>query len=81
MRGFFPVLKGQVSATSPTDEAVAVIVATPERWRIVEPDVRRFLIPRFPYAIYYRAYSDHVRILAFEHHSRHPEYWRERISN
>ena len=63
------------------DEAVAVIVATPERWRIVEPDVRRFLIPRFPYAIYYRAYSDHVRILAFEHHSRHPEYWRERISN
>ena len=51
MRGFFPVLKGQVSATSPKDEAVAVIVATPERWRIVEPDVRRFLIPRFPYAI------------------------------
>jgi hypothetical protein len=30
------------------DEAVAVIAAAPERWRIVESDVRRFLIPRFP---------------------------------
>jgi hypothetical protein len=31
------------------DEAVAVIAAAPERWRIVESDVRRFLLPRFPY--------------------------------
>lgn len=63
------------------DEAVAVIAAAPERWRIVESDVRRFLIPRFPYAIYYRVLPDHVRILAFKHHSRHPGYWRERIAN
>jgi plasmid stabilization system protein ParE len=63
------------------DEAVAVIAAAPERWRIVESDVRRFLIPRFPYAVYYRVLPDHVRILAFKHHSRHPDYWRERISN
>jgi plasmid stabilization system protein ParE len=63
------------------DEAVAIIAAAPERWRIVESDVRRFLIPRFPYAIYYRVHFDHVRILAFKHHSRHPEYWRERISD
>ena len=63
------------------DEAVAVIAAAPERWRIVEHDVRRFLIPRFPYAIYYRVLPDHVRILAFKHHRRHPDYWRERISN
>ena len=34
------------------DEAVAVIAAAPERWRIVESYVRRFLIPRFPYAVY-----------------------------
>lgn len=63
------------------DEAVAVIAAAPERWRIVESDVRRFLIPRFPYAIYYRVLPDHVRILAFKHHSRRPDYWRERISS
>jgi len=63
------------------DEAVAVIAASPERWRIIEDDVRRFLMPRFPYAIYYRVLTDHVRVLAFKHHRRRPDYWRERISN
>jgi hypothetical protein len=38
-------------------------------------------MPRFPYAIYYRALSDRVHILAFKHHSRRPDYWRHRISD
>jgi plasmid stabilization system protein ParE len=63
------------------DEAVAVIAAAPERWRVIEDDVRRYLMPRFPYAIYYRVLPDHIRILAFKHHSRHPDYWRHRVSN
>lgn len=74
-----PSLGGQF--LDAVDEAVAVIVAAPERWRIIEEDVRRYLMPRFPYAIYYRVHSDHIRILAFKHHGRHPEYWRYRTSN
>ena len=62
------------------DEAVAVIAAAPNRWPVVEDDVRRYLMPRFPYAIYYRALPDEIRILAFKHHSRHPDYWRHRSS-
>ena len=62
------------------DGAVSMILETPERWRIIEEDVRSYLMPRFPYAIYYRALSDHVRVLAFKHHSRHPDYWRYRVS-
>jgi plasmid stabilization system protein ParE len=62
------------------DEAVAVISAAPERWRVIEDEVRRYLMPRFPYAIYYRVLPDHIRILAFKHHSRHPDYWRHRLS-
>jgi plasmid stabilization system protein ParE len=61
------------------DQAVAVIVAAPERWRIIEDDIRRYLMPRFPYAIYYRVLPDQLRILAFKHHSRHPDYWRSRL--
>ena len=38
------------------------------------------IMPRFPYAIYYRGLPDHLRILAFKHHSRHPDYWRYRLS-
>jgi toxin ParE1/3/4 len=60
------------------DEAVSVVLASPERWRIIEDEVRRYLMPRFPYAIYYRVLRDQVRILAFKHHSRHPNYWQNR---
>jgi toxin ParE1/3/4 len=62
------------------DRAILIILDAPDRWRIVEADVRRYLMPRFPYAIYYRALPDHIRILAFKHHSRHPDYWRYRLS-
>lgn len=63
-----------------TDRAISLIVEAPDRWRIVEADVRRYLMPRFPYAIYYRVLADQLRILAFKHHRRHPEYWRYRLS-
>ncbi len=62
------------------DTAVSAIVEAPERWKIVEDNVRSYLMPRFPYAIYYRVFPDRVRILAFKHHSRHPDYWRYRLS-
>lgn len=61
------------------DLAVRTIQKSPDRWSIIEGDVRHYLMPRFPYAIYYRALSDHIRILAFKHHSRHPDYWRGRL--
>ena len=62
------------------DRAIGVIQEAPERWKIIEADVRQYLIPRFPYAIYYRVLPDHLRILAFKHQSRHPDYWRDRLS-
>ena len=62
------------------DRAVAMILDTPGRWRIIEKDVRSYLMPRFPYAIYYRDFPDRLHILAFKHHRRHPDYWRYRIS-
>jgi toxin ParE1/3/4 len=61
------------------DRAIAVIVEAPDRWSIIEADVRRYLMPRFPYAVYYRVFPDHIRILAFKHHSRYPDYWRYRL--
>jgi plasmid stabilization system protein ParE len=63
------------------DRAIAIIRSAPERWRPIEADVRRFLLPRFPFAIYDRALPDHGRILAVKHHSRHPDYWRSRLSD
>jgi hypothetical protein len=39
---------------------------------------RRFLMPRFPFGIYYRLADDELRILVVKHHRRHPGYGGER---
>jgi plasmid stabilization system protein ParE len=62
------------------DRGIGIIVEAPERWNLIAEDVRRYLIPRFPFAIYYRVHPGHIHILAFKHHSRHPDYWRHRLS-
>ena len=79
-----PFYEGRVSSLgaqflAAADRAIGVIQDAPDRWSIIEGDVRRYLMPRFPYAIYYRIWPDHIRILAFKHHSRHPDYWRYRL--
>jgi len=61
------------------DRAIALILEAPDRWRMIDGGVRSYLMHRFPYAIYYREFPDRIHILAFKHHSRHPDYWRYRI--
>ncbi|MEI6082393.1 MAG: type II toxin-antitoxin system RelE/ParE family toxin [Verrucomicrobiota bacterium] len=63
------------------DLAITSIESDPERNRLIEKEVRRYLLPRFPFAIYYRMLPEYVRILAIKHHSRHPDYWRDRLSD
>jgi hypothetical protein len=43
------------------DLSIAAILEDPTRWRIIEENVRHYLMPRFPYAIYYRVLPDHHR--------------------
>ena len=60
--------------------AIGVIQNAIERWRIIEADVRRYLMPCF--ICYLLPNSlDHIRILAFKHSRRHQDYWRYRLSN
>ena len=61
------------------NRAVGIILDSPNRWAVVDEDIRRYLMSRFPFGIYYRVLSDRLHILAFKHHSRHPDYWRDRV--
>ncbi|MDX1963647.1 MAG: type II toxin-antitoxin system RelE/ParE family toxin [Pirellulales bacterium] len=61
------------------DDTVKLIAERPERGEIIQANIRCFTMSRFPYAIYYRISLDHVRILAISHHSRHPDFWRNRL--
>lgn len=59
---------------------IAGIVATPERSRVVEQDVRRCLVRVFPYAVLYTVEVDYILIVAIAHGKRRPGYWRHRLT-
>jgi len=60
------------------EAGVQSIVSSPLTWRLVEGDVRRYLVRRFPYGIYYTLEKDAVVIWAVKHLHRDPDYWQER---
>lgn len=41
----------------------------------VIPNVRRALLPRFPYGLFYVVRGDLIHILAVMHEARHPKRW------
>ena len=64
------------------EAAIQTFLAAPIQWPVIEePQIRRYLLSRFPYSIYYRweAEKDRVSIYAVMHTSRRPGYWRDRV--
>jgi toxin ParE1/3/4 len=41
----------------------------------VIPNVRRTLLPRFPYGLFYAVRGDLIHVLAVLHDARHPKRW------
>jgi hypothetical protein len=69
--------------------AVDATVAHIDRWPDTAPRVpelaneipaRRVPVPRFPYSIVYLMANDAIRVLAFAHQRRKPNYWRVRAA-
>jgi plasmid stabilization system protein ParE len=64
------------------EAAIQTLLASPTTWAVVEePQIRRYLLTRFPYLIYYRwePERDRVSIYAVMHFSRQTGYWRDRV--
>ncbi len=61
------------------ERQVLQLAARPERWMVAAGDVRRCLMRRFPYIIYFRwVDSERIRITVVKHQRRHPGYGRQR---
>jgi plasmid stabilization system protein ParE len=54
------------------------ISANPLMHRLVLGDVRKAVVRRFPYCVYYRADSARVEVIAVFHTSRDPTIWQGR---
>jgi plasmid stabilization system protein ParE len=58
----------------------ARILANPTRYRVIFEDVHTLRVAGFPYALHYQIRGEKVRVVAVMHASRHPDYWKLRIS-
>ena len=62
------------------DETLVRISTTPFAFPVVEGTlVRKAVISRFPYSIYYSVEGQGILIYSVFHHSRNPMIWRGRI--
>ena len=65
--------------TLEVEATIQRILEAPERWRILEQDIRRCLTHVFPYGVLYTIEDDFILIVAVAHGSREPGYWRDRL--
>lgn len=62
------------------DVTISNILTRPRSYPIVEGNlIRRALVNRFPYAVFFLLDGDHIVILAVFHTSRNPLIWRGRL--
>ena len=54
------------------------ITQRPNSFAVVHRDVRRALVGRFPYGVYFRVLSTKIVVTAIMHGSRHPKHWQSR---
>jgi len=64
---------------SEIEHGISAIRRNPLTWRIIEDDVRRYLVHRFPFGIYYTCEKDFITIWAVMHLSREADYWKSRV--
>ena len=69
------------SFTIEVEATIDRILETPERFRILEQDVRTCRTRTFPYAILYALEQGSILIIAVMHLRRNPGYWRHRLSS
>jgi len=60
--------------------AIRRAVEFPKAWSVLEGDVRRSLVRRFPFGVLYAEESDGILIVAVMNLHREPGYWRTRLS-
>ena len=62
------------------DGALSRIAEAPERCPVVRGRLRRVLLQRFPYAVYYKVYPSVISVVGVIHGHRHPDTWLRRAA-
>lgn len=59
--------------------AIRNVVDYPTMWPVIDDDVRRCMVHRYPYGVLYSIETSGVFILAVMHLHRDPDYWKQRL--
>jgi toxin ParE1/3/4 len=57
------------------DRALEHIAEAPEQFPVVRGRLRRVLLRRFPYAVYFKVYPRVISVVGVIHGHRHPDTW------
>ena len=60
-------------------ETIQRILSFPDAWAILDGNMRRCLVNRFPFGVVYEQKDDEVIILAVMQLNRKPGYWQDRV--
>ena len=61
------------------DEALTRVVRSPHLYPIVYRNLRRVVVRRFPFAVFYDVKEDEIQVIAVFHSRRDPEGWQSRV--
>jgi len=59
-------------------EAIQRIVSNPSAFPVVHDEIRRAVVRRFPFGIYFRIHAEDLVVLAVMHGRRDPRRWQSR---
>lgn len=61
------------------DAALSQVAGNSLRYQIVHRDVRRVVLRRFPYGVFYRVAGDRIVVICVLHLHRDPSSWKSRL--
>ena len=60
------------------EDALSMILSNPHLFPLVYRNLRRAVVRRFPFAIFYEVTVEEIQIIAVFHSRRNPEVWKSR---
>jgi plasmid stabilization system protein ParE len=63
------------------DATIQRIVANPRAWQVLDGEIRRCRLRRFPYGVVYTIEDESILIISVMHLHRHPLSWRQNLSS
>ena len=63
------------------DATIQRIIANPKAWQVLDGEIRRCRLRRFPYGVIYAIEDEIVLIISVMHLHRNPSSWRKNLSS